>query len=89
MVAGKPYIFDLTLVAAYEADLLVESAPSNLARFTDEEVSALWGAWMNRQRRLPFDPLTDEVGKLVCAEREARPSLSGAYTGRRQLQAVA
>ncbi len=89
LVAGRPYVFDADLLRAYEADLQVESAPEDLSTFTDTEVSELWGAWLNRDRRKPFDALTKAVGERVCAERAARRSLSGAYTGRAPFEEAA
>lgn len=89
LIAGKVSVFNSDLLNAHLADLAVEAAPATLSDLSDAEVSKLWGAWMNRQRRMPLDALTVTVGDLVCNERAARPSLSGAYTGARQVRAAA
>jgi len=79
LVAGRVLVFNQDLLNAFIADEHIESAPSDLSGWTDEEVSELWGAWLNADRRRPFDPRVQEVGEIVCAEKDARDSMSSAY----------
>lgn len=79
LLAGRPYVFNFDLLNAYLADEAVAAAPADLSNLTDEEVSALWGAWMNAARRRLGDARVDEVGRLVCAEKDRRDSLSSAF----------
>lgn len=87
LLAEKPYVFDQDALNAELADLDVETAPSDLASFTDEDVAGLFYAWLNRHRRLPFDVLTQEVGRRVCAERTRRGQ-DAAYRGPAQQAAA-
>lgn len=89
LIAGKVSVFNQDLLNAHIADQHVESAPADLSRWTDDEVSVLWGAWMNAERRRPFDPRVSEVGEIVCAEKDARDSMASAYRPSRALKMAA
>lgn len=70
LVNGRPYTFDLDAVNAYEADRAIAAAPADLASLSAAEVSTLWSAWLNADRRRRAD--VDAFGRRICAERAAR-----------------
>lgn len=79
LVAGKVCVFNSDLLNAYVADQRVDGAPADLSGLSDKEVSELWGAWMSAARRRPHDPRVGAVGCIVCAEKDARDSMSLAF----------
>lgn len=82
LVAGKPYIFDLNALNAYEADQALANMPADLSGLTDEAITGLYYAWLNVHGRTPRDAAVNAAGAAICAERETRPALVGAFKPR-------
>ena len=82
IVAGRPYISDLNLLNAYEADRAIEAAPADLTALSWNELTELFYAWLNRSGRRRYDGLTDEFGRKLGAERARRPEYQASF-GRR------
>jgi hypothetical protein len=78
LVAGKPYVYDADALGAHIADERIAAAPADLTTLTDSEVSTLWGAWLNADRRRRRE--VEDFGRRICTERHNRP-MSAAERG--------
>jgi len=68
IVANRIDRFNLALWNAYQSDRACIEAPADLSGLDDEELRGLRICWLNRDRRLPFDALTIELGDRIGDE---------------------
>ena len=72
LLNGRPYVYDQDALNRYEADLAFETAPADLTRLSDDELTERFYGWLNRHARFPHDPDTAAYGKRICDERTRR-----------------
>ncbi len=70
MLAGRPYVFNETLLNAHLADVALEAAPADLSGLSDDDLTGLFYQWLNADARRRGE--VAGIGKRICDERAAR-----------------